>query len=326
MAEIVGIRFKSVGKIYYFDPAGLSLKKGERVVVETVRGTECGEVVTPNRQLGEDEWNQPLKKVLRVASQADLEQLHKNREKEATAHKVCLEKIAKHGLDMKLIDVEYAFDNNKILFYFTADGRVDFRELVKDLASVLKTRIELRQIGVRDEAKMLGGLGICGRPFCCSTFLGEFQPVSIKMAKEQGLSLNPTKISGTCGRLMCCLKYEQAAYEDLLRTTPKQGSTVNTPEGRGYVSEVSLMTGMLKVVLDKNSMATSFHRDDVQPVAREHREQAGGENPQPKTPQQVKPPQQKGGPRQSRGGRGRGGRRPEGGSGRGAGPDGSAPA
>lgn len=299
MTEIVGIRFKSVGKIYYFDPAGLLLKKGERVVVETVRGTECGEVVTANRQLEDGEWNQPLKKVLRVATQQDLEQLQKNREKETHAHKVCLEKITKHGLDMKLIDVEYAFDNNKILFYFTADGRVDFRELVKDLASVLKTRIELRQIGVRDEAKMLGGLGICGRPFCCATFLGEFQPVSIKMAKEQGLSLNPTKISGTCGRLMCCLKYEQAAYEDLLRITPKQGTVVNTPEGRGYISEVSLLTGMLKVVLDKNSMATSFHRDDVKPAKDRDREPRDAA--QPPVPQAAKPS------RQPRGGRSRNG-------------------
>lgn len=302
MTEIVGIRFKSVGKIYYFDPAGLDLKKDDRVVVETVRGTECGEVVTSNRHLAEGEWNQPLKKVLRLATREDLEQLSKNREKEAHAHQVCLEKIAKHRLDMKLIDVEYAFDNNKILFYFTADGRVDFRELVKDLASVLKTRIELRQIGVRDEAKMLGGLGICGRPFCCSTFLGEFQPVSIKMAKEQGLSLNPTKISGTCGRLMCCLKYEQPAYEDLLRRTPKQGSVVNTPEGRGYVADVSLLTGMLKVVLDKNGIATAFHRDDV----RSAKDGETGESGAPKSP----PPQR--GPRQGgRSNRARGPRRPD---------------
>lgn len=276
MTEIVGVRFKSVGKIYYFDPNGFVLRKGQRVVVETARGTECGEIVTPNRQLGDEEWNQPLKKVLREASTEDLDQMEKNREKEAHAFKVCAEKIRRHKLDMKLIDVEYTFDNNKILFYFTADGRVDFRELVKDLASVLKTRIELRQIGVRDEAKMLGGLGICGRPFCCSTFLGEFQPVSIKMAKEQGLSLNPTKISGTCGRLMCCLKYEQNAYEDLLRITPRQGSTVMTPEGRGYVADVSLLTGMLKVVLEKNNMSSSFHRDDCKQVR--DNTPRGGEN------------------------------------------------
>lgn len=277
MIEIIGVRFKNVGKIYYFDPAGITVRKGQRVVVETTRGTECGEVMTPNKMIDEKDWDQPLKKVLRMATQADLEQMRKNREKEEQAMKVCAEKIRRHKLDMKLIDVEYAFDNNKILFYFTADGRVDFRELVKDLASVLKTRIELRQIGVRDEAKMLGGLGICGRPFCCSTFLGEFQPVSIKMAKEQGLSLNPTKISGTCGRLMCCLKYEQNAYEDLIRTTPRQGSTVKTPEGMGYVSDVSLMTGMLKVVLEKNNIATPFHKDQVEVVKDSRpRDEAGG--------------------------------------------------
>jgi len=265
MAEIIGVRFKNVGKIYYFDPNGQSIDKGSKVIVETARGTECGEVVVSNRNISEKDFNQPLKKVVRVATRTDLDQIAKNREKEAYAHKVCLEKVAKHKLDMKLIDVEYTFDNNKILFYFTSDGRVDFRELVKDLASVLKTRIELRQIGVRDEAKMLGGLGICGRPFCCSTFLGEFQPVSIKMAKEQGLSLNPAKISGTCGRLMCCLKYEQHAYEDLLRTTPKQDIIVQTPEGKGVITEVSLMTGMLKVVLENNATGafTPFHKDQV---------------------------------------------------------------
>lgn len=266
MTEIIGVRFKSVGKVYYFDPDGLSVQKGDQVVVETSRGTECGEVITPNRMIDEKEWSQPLKKALRMATEEDLEQLAKNRQKEGHAFEVCSQKIAAHKLDMKLIDVEYAFDNNKILFYFTADGRVDFRDLVKDLASVLKTRIELRQIGVRDEAKMLGGLGICGRPFCCSTFLGEFQPVSIKMAKEQGLSLNPTKISGTCGRLMCCLKYEQNAYEDLIRNTPGQGTSVQTPEGKGYISEVSLLTGNLKVVLDKNNTPITFHKDQVKPI------------------------------------------------------------
>jgi len=283
MAEIIGVRFKNVGKIYYFDPNGQSIDKGSKVIVETARGTECGEVVVSNRNISEKDFNQPLKKVVRVATRTDLDQIAKNREKEAYAHKVCLEKVAKHKLDMKLIDVEYTFDNNKILFYFTAEGRVDFRELVKDLASVLKTRIELRQIGVRDEAKMLGGLGICGRPFCCSTFLGEFQPVSIKMAKEQGLSLNPTKISGTCGRLMCCLKYEQHAYEDLLRTTPRQGNYVQTPEGKGTIVEVSLLTGMLKVVLDKNSngSSTAFHKDDVRVI-----KDGRGKNDPPASPRQ----------------------------------------
>lgn len=277
MTEIIGVRFKSAGKIYYFDPKGLTIEKGENVIVETARGTECGEVVVTGRRIDEKEWNQPIKPVVRIATKHDVEQMRKNREKEQYAFQVCSEKVERHKLDMKLIDVEYTFDNNKILFYFTADGRVDFRELVKDLASVLKTRIELRQIGVRDEAKMLGGLGICGREFCCSTFLGEFQPVSIKMAKEQGLSLNPTKISGTCGRLMCCLKYEQNAYEDLLRITPRQGSAVQTPEGRGIVTEVSLLTGYLKVNLDKNhgtpSPPSVFHRDQVKNLRETKRNQ-----------------------------------------------------
>ena len=252
MAEVIGVRFKQVGKVYYFDPAGIQVKKEDHVIVETARGVECGEVVMENRQVSDDNIVKPLKKVIRKATEEDLAQMRKNREKQISAAKICNEKIAAHKLDMKLVDVEYTFDNNKILFYFTADGRVDFRELVKDLASVFRTRIELRQIGVRDEAKMLGGLGICGRPFCCSTFLGEFQPVSIKMAKEQSLSLNPVKISGTCGRLMCCLKYEQEAYEDLLRTTPKVGALVETVEGKGKVVEVNLLSGLLKVRLDAN--------------------------------------------------------------------------
>ncbi len=276
MTEIIGVRFKNAGKVYYFMPNGVSIKKGDSVIVETARGTECGEVAMCGSEIDEAGWGQPLKPVLRLATKADLEQVRKNREKETQAFTICAEKVLQHGLEMKLIDVEYTFDNSKILFYFTADGRVDFRELVKDLASVLKTRIELRQIGVRDEAKMLGGLGICGREFCCSTFLSEFQPVSIKMAKEQGLSLNPTKISGTCGRLMCCLKYEQNAYEDLLRITPRQGSAVMTSEGRGTVSEVSLLTGNLKINLDKNSGTPTppqmFHRDDVKPLRGEARQ------------------------------------------------------
>ena len=252
MAEVIGVRFKQVGKVYYFDPAGIQVKKEDHVIVETARGVECGEVAMENRQVSDDNIVKPLKKVIRKATEEDLAQMRKNREKQISAAKICNEKIAAHKLDMKLVDVEYTFDNNKILFYFTADGRVDFRELVKDLASVFRTRIELRQIGVRDEAKMLGGPGICGRPFCCSTFLGEFQPVSIKMAKEQSLSLNPVKISGTCGRLMCCLKYEQEAYEDLLRTTPKVGALVETAEGKGKVVEVNLLSGLLKVRLDAN--------------------------------------------------------------------------
>ena len=265
MAEVVGVRFKNVGKVYYFDPQGEALEKNTRVIVETSRGVECGEVAMGNREVPDETVVQPLKKVLRVATPQDLEVLASNREKEKKAAQICQQKIADHKLEMKLVDVEYTFDNNKILFYFTADGRIDFRDLVKDLASVFRTRIELRQIGVRDEAKMLGGLGICGNPFCCSTFLGEFQPVSIRMAKEQGLSLNPTKISGTCGRLMCCLKYEQEAYEDLIRTTPKAGALVSTPEGKGVVTEVSLLTGMLKIRLEKNddNSISVYHKDDV---------------------------------------------------------------
>ena len=253
MTEVIGVRFKQVGKIYYFSPNGVQMPIGEKVIVETARGIECGEVAIANREIDDEGIVKPLKTVIRIATEEDRKHIEENKAKEKKAFKLCLEKIEKHKLDMKLVDVEYTFDNNKILFYFTADGRVDFRELVKDLASVFKTRIELRQIGVRDEAKMLGGLGICGRPFCCSSFLGEFQPVSIKMAKEQGLSLNPTKISGTCGRLMCCLKYEQNAYEDLIRITPRVGAYVSTSEGKGTVTEISLLTGLVKVRLDKAS-------------------------------------------------------------------------
>ncbi len=265
MAEVVGVRFKNVGKVYYFDPQGIQLAKNSRVIVETARGIECGEVAMTNREVPDETVVHPLKKVIRAATEEDLATLESNREKEKKASQICQQKIAEHKLDMKLVDVEYTFDNNKILFYFTADGRIDFRDLVKDLAAVFRTRIELRQIGVRDEAKMLGGLGICGNPFCCSTFLGEFQPVSIRMAKEQGLSLNPTKISGTCGRLMCCLKYEQEAYEDLIRTTPRVGALVATPDGKGLVTEVSLLTGMLKIRLEKNddNSINLYHKDDV---------------------------------------------------------------
>ena len=263
MAEIIGVRFKEVGKIYYFDPNGGSYRVGQPVVVETSRGTECGTVAIANREVDQSKVVKPLKKVTRPATQEDLRRVEENRKKEEKAFRIAQEKIALCKLEMKLVEVEYAFDGSKILFYFTADGRVDFRELVKELASVFRTRIELRQIGVRDEAKMLGGLGICGRPFCCASFLGEFQPVSIKMAKEQGLSLNPTKISGACGRLMCCLKYEQEAYEDLIRTTPRVGSPVQTPEGNGVVTEVSLLTGMLKIQLDReDDKSPVFYRKD----------------------------------------------------------------
>ena len=268
MAEVIGVRFKEVGKVYYFDPNGIQMKKGDMAIVETARGVECGEVAMENREIEDKDIVHPLKKMIRKATQGDLKKVEENRKKERHAFEICEKKILDHKLEMKLVDVEYTFDNNKILFYFTADGRVDFRELVKDLASVFRTRIELRQIGVRDEAKMMGGLGICGRPFCCTSFLGEFQPVSIKMAKEQGLSLNPVKISGTCGRLMCCLKYEQAAYSDLLRTTPKNGAVVNTPEGRGVVVDVNLLTGMLKVRMDRAPEAApmSFHAKQVKVI------------------------------------------------------------
>ena len=268
MAEVIGVRFKEVGKVYYFDPNGIQMKKGDMAIVETARGVECGEVAMENREIEDKDIVHPLKKMIRKATQGDLKKVEENRKKERHAFEICEKKILDHKLEMKLVDVVYTFDNNKILFYFTADGRVDFRELVKDLASVFRTRIELRQIGVRDEAKMMGGLGICGRPFCCTSFLGEFQPVSIKMAKEQGLSLNPVKISGTCGRLMCCLKYEQAAYSDLLRTTPKNGAVVNTPEGRGVVVDVNLLTGMLKVRMDRAPEAApmSFHAKQVKVI------------------------------------------------------------
>ncbi len=268
MAEVIGVRFKEVGKVYYFDPNGIQMKKGDMAIVETARGVECGEVAMENREIEDKDIVHPQKKMIRKATQGDLKKVEENRKKERHAFEICEKKILDHKLEMKLVDVEYTFDNNKILFYFTADGRVDFRELVKDLASVFRTRIELRQIGVRDEAKMMGGLGICGRPFCCTSFLGEFQPVSIKMAKEQGLSLNPVKISGTCVRLMCCLKYEQAAYSDLLRTTPKNGAVVNTPEGRGVVVDVNLLTGMLKVRMDRAPEAApmSFHAKQVKVI------------------------------------------------------------
>lgn len=248
---IIGVRFKDVGKVYYFSPNGIDFRRGDKVIVETVRGVECGEIVLPNRTISEKSLVSPLKKVLRKADEKDIQQAENNREKEKEIMKTFAEKIRRHNLDMKPIDVDCTFDGTKILFYFTSEGRVDFRDLVKDLAAIYRTRIELRQIGVRDEAKMLGGLGICGRPFCCSSFLGEFQPVSIKMAKEQSLSLNPTKISGTCGRLMCCLKYEQNCYEDFLRTTPKIGAFVDTAEGRGVVQDANLLTGMLTIKLDK---------------------------------------------------------------------------
>lgn len=266
MTEIIGVRFKEVGKVYYFSPGKNRLSVGDRVVVETSRGTECGEVVIPNRMVSDESVVQPLKPIVRTATENDLRIIRENEEKEAEIMKVFIKKIEEHKLGMKAIDIDYTFDGSKILFYFTSENRVDFRELVKDLAGIYRTRIELRQIGVRDEAKMLGGLGICGRPFCCASFLGEFQPVSIKMAKEQSLSLNPSKISGTCGRLMCCLKYEQDCYEELLKITPKVGATVITAEGKGTVEDSNILTGILKVKLEKNpdSPAIQVKREDVQ--------------------------------------------------------------
>ncbi len=265
MTEIVGIKFKDGGKVYYFDPAGNTFTIGSKAVVETARGVELGEVAIANKMTDDANVVSPLKPVLRVATEQDIKRAEENIKKEQEAFKICQEKIEKHNLDMKLVEAEYTFDQNKILFYFTADGRVDFRDLVKDLAGVFRTRIELRQIGVRDEAKMLGGLGICGRKLCCASHLGGFEPVSIKMAKEQNLSLNPTKISGTCSRLMCCLKYEQEAYEDLLKKTPTVGSLVNTAEGKGKVVEVNLLRGMLKVHYEKDAEGVSHlvHVDEV---------------------------------------------------------------
>jgi cell fate regulator YaaT (PSP1 superfamily) len=247
MVTVIGVRFKKAGKIYYFSPSGLDIKKGDFVVVETARGIEFGECVIGIKEISEKDIVAPLKNVIRKAHTEDIEKNLDNKQKEQEALTLCLEKIQKHDLNMKLIDVEYTFDNNKVIFYFTADGRVDFRELVKDLAAVFRTRIELRQIGVRDEAKMTGGLGPCGRTLCCSTFLGEFAPVSIKMAKEQNLSLNPTKISGICGRLMCCLNYEQETYEDIRKRLPKVGSIVSTAFGKGEVIANSVVKESVKV-------------------------------------------------------------------------------
>ncbi len=266
MVEIIGVRFKQVGKIYYFSPNGIEFHVGENVIVETARGVECGDVVIANRDVDESEIVPPLKEIIRKASPEDLKIVEKNQIKEKEAFNICLEKIAYRQLNMNLVDVECTFDNNKLLFYFTAENRVDFRELVKDLAAVFRTRIELRQIGVRDEAKILGGLGICGREFCCKKHLGEFQPVSIKMAKEQGLSLNPSKISGTCGRLMCCLKHEQSSYEELLKITPKVGAFVKTPECKGYVEEVNLITGKLKIKPEKTDVPIYADRNDVKVI------------------------------------------------------------
>ena len=250
MTRVIGVRFRPAGKIYFFAPGKYNIHTGDKVIVETARGVEFGTVVTGQRDVEDDKITQPLKPVIRIATQDDIRKEEKNREKEKEAFGICLEKIRKHGLEMKLIDAEYTFDNNKVLFYFTADGRIDFRELVKDLASVFRTRIELRQIGVRDETKIRGGIGICGRPLCCNTYLSEFAPVSIKMAKEQNLSLNPSKISGVCGRLMCCLTNEEETYEELNSRLPSNGDHVTTPEGlKGDVQSVNALRQQVKVIV-----------------------------------------------------------------------------
>ena len=250
MVKVIGVRFRTAGKIYFFSPGQFDIKQGDNVIVETARGVEFGRVVSGVKEVAEEDVIQPLKSVIRIATEQDQKVVNKNKQKEKEAFKICLEKIRKHGLEMKLIDVEYTFDGNKILFYFTADGRIDFRELVKDLAAVFRTRIELRQIGVRDETKIRGGIGICGRPLCCHTYLSEFAPVSIKMAKEQNLSLNPTKISGVCGRLMCCLTNEEETYEELNSRLPAIGDTVTTNEGlKGEVQSVSVLRQLVKVVV-----------------------------------------------------------------------------
>lgn len=252
MIEVVGVRFKETGKTYYFAPGELTIHKNDVVIVETARGVESGIVSIGNKMVNDDEVVSPLKPVQRIATKDDIEKIEKNKKAEKEAYQICQKKIEEHNLDMNLTEVEYTFDGSKIVFYFTSEGRVDFRELVKDLASTFHTRIELRQIGVRDEAKMIGGLGVCGRPFCCSTFLNDFHSVSIKMVKDQGMSLSPTKISGCCGRLMCCLKYEQNSYEYLNKITPKVGTVVDCREGRGVVVETAVLTGKLKVQLNSS--------------------------------------------------------------------------
>lgn len=274
MVEIVGVRFQQSGKVYYFDPGELRVEAGELVIAETARGVECGEVVIPNQEIAPEKVPAPLKPVLRVANHADRRTLEQNRKKEEKAFRICQERIAARNLEMQLVDVECTFDNSKLLFYFTAENRVDFRDLVRDLASVFHTRIELRQIGVRDKAKMLGGIGICGREFCCKSYLQDFQPVSIKMAKEQGLSLNPAKISGCCGRLMCCLQYEEETYEDLWEITPKTGATVEMQDGtRGKVTDTNPLTGVLKVQTEESETVIRTNRDEVTVVGKGHKSQ-----------------------------------------------------
>lgn len=281
MTKIIGVRFKSTGKMYYFDPLDFDIRRGMHVIVETSRGVEYGEVTLGIREANENEVIKPLKGVLRIATNEDTARHKSNKEKEKEAFSVCAAKIREHGLEMKLIEVEYAFDGSKLLFYFTADGRVDFRELVKDLASVFRTRIELRQIGVRDESKTMGSIGMCGRNLCCSQFLGSFVPVSIKMAKEQGLSLNPSKISGACGRLMCCLKYEQDTYEALMADFPKQGAVIDTPSGSGTVVSIALLRGKVKVKLEDEN-ETTLKEFDISELNGEKKEE-------PELPEAIEP-------------------------------------
>ncbi|TDL60262.1 stage 0 sporulation protein [Rhodococcus qingshengii] len=263
MYDVVGVRFKKAGKIYYFDPGDLSIQKDDFVIVETVRGVEYGKAVVPRKQVEEHDVVLPLKKVVRIADHKDRMIVEENKQAAQEAYEVCNEKVNGHQLDMKLVDVEYTFDRNKVIFYFTADGRVDFRELVKDLAAIFRTRIELRQIGVRDEAKMLGGIGPCGRMLCCSTFLGDFDPVSIKMAKDQNLSLNPTKISGLCGRLMCCLKYENDEYEAAKAQLPDLGEMIETPQGRGKVVGLNILERVLQVELKEQDRVLEYTLDEI---------------------------------------------------------------
>ena len=263
MEKVIGVRFKPVGKVYYFSPLKFEVKKGDKVIVETSRGIEYGEVVIEARELDDAEIIKPLKEVIRIATDEDHARYNENKSKEKSAMEICRKKVEKHNLEMNLVDAEYTFDGNKLLFYFTADGRIDFRELVKDLAIVFKTRIEMRQIGVRDESKLIGSVGVCGRNICCNQFLGDFVPVSIKMAKEQGLSLNPTKISGICGRLMCCLKYEQNVYEELSKITPRQGAIVQTPDGKGVVESISILKGDLRVRLDGEQNVKDYKVGDI---------------------------------------------------------------
>ena len=294
MATVIGVRFKKAGKVYYFDPDGMWPHPGDCVIVETARGEEFGEVVTGARTVSDAQVVSPLKKVVRIANEADLRRAEENDRREKEAFSICQEKIARHKLDMKLVSVEYTFDNSKVIFYFTANGRVDFRDLVKDLAGVFRMRIELRQIGVRDEAKMLGGLGACGRPICCGAFLGDFQPVSIKMAKEQGLSLNPAKISGQCGRLMCCLKYEQDNYDAVLKRLPRVGKDIVTPDGVGIITEINAIKERVRVrvkVDDDSFDVREYAIDDVRrPGPGESA--AAREIPRDKRPRRPRPAQE----------------------------------